>query len=89
MKNLIKSYVMVFKPTLVVAAILALMVMIGGVGGYGIGRSEVRNDMSILQKIHTEELARLQANHSLSIKNLTEGLLLMSKKDCNKQKDPE
>lgn len=74
MINKLKAALTVHKIMMVFVAILLLVVMIGGVVGYGIGKVEGERNAVMLQRNHNEEIKRLQANHSFIVTHLTKEL---------------
>ena len=71
MLNRVKSYIMVYRPICTIGLIILLMLAIGAIGGYGIGKVEGENNLHILSKRHTEEVNRLQASHNFIVNRLT------------------
>lgn len=71
MLNRVKSYIMVYRPIFTIGLIILLMLAIGGIGGYGIGKVEGEHNLHLLSKRHTEEVNRLQASHNFIISRLT------------------
>lgn len=74
MINKLKATLTVHKIMMVFVAILLLVVMIGGVVGYGIGKVEGERNAVMLQRNHNEEIKRMQANHSFIVTHLTKEL---------------
>ena len=71
MMNRIKSYALVHKPEFIMTMIVLLVMTLGAVVGYGIGRVECDRSMSTLQDWHVHELKRMQAGHNYTIDKLT------------------
>ena len=72
MKNRIKSLLIVYRPLISIAATVILMIVVGGICGYGLGRSEGKQDLQTLRTMHLDEIKRMQSSHQYVVGYLTE-----------------
>lgn len=82
--NKVKSYFIVNKVQYFVASLCLTMILLGGIGGYGIGKIEGENKLLNLQNYYTERINRMQANHTHVVTLLSSKLVEVVDKRNNK-----
>ena len=70
MINRIKSFALVHRPSIGVAAIIASLLLLGGICGYAISKMEANQNYQKIATSHSEELKRLEASHNHTVNYL-------------------
>lgn len=71
MKNRIKGYFLVHRPSLEVALVISFLLMLGAVCGYAIGNMETKRAVQSLQAMHIDEMNRMQTSHQYVVSHMT------------------
>lgn len=71
MKNRIKGYFIVHRPSVEVAIVISFLLLLGGLCGYAVGNMETKKATQQLQALHLDEVNRLQTSHQYTVSFLS------------------